>query len=169
MSDRESTPAPPAPAHVSEKWDAYLDTVLEFPEIPGVSVDLRAPVTPPTRRALRELVGGETFGVFTAENPAGQNVEDAPSDSEERRREAENDRRTSRLERELTAREVVFHRVDGVSPDGSYRERCVAALLPREEAMELARRYEQLALFWFDGNRFWLLPGTAPEEARTLP
>ena len=118
---------------------------------------------------MRRLAGGAHFGVLTAENPAGDNAEDAPTGREEERREERNERRTSRLERELEEREVRFLLVDGVSPDGEYRERCIAVPLPRDEAATLARRYAQLALFWFDGERFWLLPGLARKEPRPLP
>jgi hypothetical protein len=64
---------------------------------------------------------------------------------------------------------VPFVDVDGASPDGEYRERCVAAAMPRDEAARLAARFEQLALFWFDGTDFWLLPAEASEAPRRLP
>ena len=164
-----SPSSPPDPATERSKWEAYGETVLEFRGPPRVSVDLRLPLAAPTRRALPALVGGATFAVFTAENPAGENVEDAPSEGEEERREEHNARRRGRLEGELRSLGIAHLPVDGMAPDGDYRERCVAALLPREDAVALARRYGQLALFWFDGDRFWVLPGTAREEPRPLP
>ena len=168
-SSASTPPSSPDPATERSKWDAYGETVLEFRGPPLVSVDLRLPLAAPTRRALRALVGGATFAVFTAENPAGENVEDAPSEGEEERRDERNTRRRGRLEGELRSLGITHLPVDGVAPDGSYRERCAAALLPRQDAMALARRYEQLALFWFDGDRFWVLPGTAHEEPRPPP
>lgn len=168
-SSASTPPSSPDPAAEGSKWDAYGETVLEFRGPPLVSVDLRLPLAAPTRRALRALVGGPAFAVFTAENPAGENVEDAPSEGEEERRDERNTRRRGRLEGELRSLGIAHLPVDGVAPDGGYRERCVAALLPREDAVALARRYDQLALFWFDGDRFWVLPGTADEEPRPLP
>ena len=166
------TPATPTPDPSQEdaKWAAYPATILEFRDPPPVlRVDLRKPLDEDAIQALLARVAGAPFGVFTAENPAGENAQDAATGGEEARRERSNDRRTSRLEDELTGAGVEFVEVDGVSPDGVYRERCVAALLPREESAALARRYGQLALFWFDGRRFWLLPGIADKEARRLP
>ena len=161
--------APPDPATESAKWNAYGETVLQFPDAPGVSVDLRVPLTAPVRRALGEIVGAERFAIFTAENPGGRNSEDARSEVEEERREANNARRRDRLEGELDSLGVRHVPVDGVAPEGDYRERCAAAVMGREEAAALARRYGQLALFWFDGDRFWVVPGIATREARPLP
>jgi hypothetical protein len=159
----------PDPEREGAKWDAYAETILEFRGPPVVAVDLRAPLTAPTRRALRTIVGGERFAVFTAENPAGRNVEDAPSDAEEARRAERNEQRRSQLEGELDSLGVRFVAVDGVAADGDYRERCAAALMDREDAAALARRYGQLALFWFDGDRFWVVPGIARRDSRPLP
>lgn len=151
------------------KWDAYAETILEFRGPPVVSVDLRNELASPTRRALRTIVGADSFAVFTAENPAGRNVEDASSRDEEERREVRNERRRDELERELTSLGISFVAVDGVAAAGDYRERCAAAAMSREDAVAFARRFGQLALFWFDGDRFWVVPGTARQEPRPLP
>ena len=167
------TPAPrddsSASAQTDEKWDAYPETLLEFCTTPALRIDLREPVRAEAGTALRALGLGAPFGVFTAENPAGANADDAPTERDQARREHRNEQRAESLEGELTARGIPFVRVDGVSPDGEYREHCVATLTSREEATALARRYAQLALFWFDGNAFWLLPGIATKPPRRLP
>lgn len=160
---------PPDPATESAKWDAYGETVLEFSGPPEVSVDLREPLTAPVRRALREIVGAERFAVLTAENPRGRNAEDARSEGEEERREASNARRRDQLEGELDSLGIHHVPVDGVAPRGDYRERCAAAAMGRDDAAALARRYGQLALFWFDGDRFWVVPGIATRDPRALP
>lgn len=152
-----------------EKWKAYPNTVLEFAGGDGVRVDLRQPVEEKTRVALHRLGLTGPFAVLTAENPCGDNVEDAPTDRQAEAREERNERRTSRLEQELIRHSTPFARVDGVSPDGRYREHCLAVLLPEAEAVELARRLEQLALFWFDGETFWLLPAEANQAPTRLP
>jgi hypothetical protein len=41
--------------------------------------------------------------------------------------------------------------------------------MPRDDAVALARELAQLALFWYDGKRFWLLPAEADDAPRTLP
>ena len=163
------SPPRPDPAQEDAKWEAYPETILEFLGPPPLVVDLRKPIDAPTRHSIRQRVGDSSFRIFTAENPAGENAEDACTDREEERRARRNDQRTSRLEEELARAGTRFLVLDGVSPDGAYRERCVAALLPRRESVALARRYAQLALFWFDGDTFWLLPGLADKDPRPLP
>jgi hypothetical protein len=60
-------------------------------------------------------------------------------------------------------------RVDGVSPDGAHRERSVAVRLPKADVVALGRRYQQSAVFWFDGGAFWLLGAEAAAEPQRLP
>lgn len=158
-----------APEQVDEKWRAYPDTVLEFDADPSLRIDLREPVTDGARTRLAALGLSAAFGVFTAENPVGENAEEESSPTAEERERRANWSRESRLERELHERGVDHVRVDGVSPGGQYREHCVAALMARDDAVALARRYEQLALFWYDGATFWLLPALAAKSARRLP
>jgi hypothetical protein len=152
-----------------EKWSRYAQTVLEFYAAPPASVDLRRPVGGDERAALLRVGLAGEFAVLTAENPAGQHAEDASAPGEAARAEARNARRTRTLVAELDRLGVPYVRVDGVSPDGAYRERCVAALAPRGDAVALARDYAQLALFWFDGSRFWLLPADADKTPEPLP
>ena len=152
-----------------EKYDQYPNTILEFLGPPVERVDLRVPLTTATRELVKRVGPGERFAVLTAENPCGENVEDAATARQADAREERNERRTGRLEDELDRRGVPYSAVDGVSPDGSYRERCLAIALPRGEAVELARRLEQLALFWYDGSAFWLLPAEVDQEPIRLP
>lgn len=153
----------------AEKWDAYANTVLEFDGRAALRIDLRRPLAPEDRRGLAMIGLDGPFAVLTAENPCGEHTEDARTEGEERRREERNERRTSRLVAELISANLAYRRVDGVAAEGGYRERCVAVPLPRDEAVELARRFEQLALFWFDGDAFWLLPAEADAAPRRLP
>ena len=149
------------------KYDAYTNTVLELPT--GDRIDLRRPVGEADRAALRSAGLTGAFAVLTAENPNGENEEDAPTPTAAARREVANDRRHGALVEALRESAVPFVRVDGVAPDGSYRERCIAVPLPRADAVTLADRLDQLALFWFDGTAFWLLPAEADAEPRRLP
>lgn len=154
---------------VDEKWRAYPNTILEFETTPPLRIDLRERLDGDARAALASAGLATAFGIFTAENPVGDNAEDAPSPGVERAKERANERREGTLERDLRERGVPYVRVDGVSPDGKYREHCVATLMAREEAVALARRSGQLALFWYDGWAFWLLPALADKAVQRLP
>ena len=152
-----------------EKWGSYGDTVLEFGGPPMLAIDLRRSLEARTRDAIRALGLVEPFAVLTAENPNGENPEDAPSGRAAEARAQRNERRMSRLEQELRRGDVAFAAVDGTAPDGSYRERCVAAMMPQAAAVALAKRLDQLALFWYDGETFWLLPADTDAEPERLP
>jgi hypothetical protein len=41
--------------------------------------------------------------------------------------------------------------------------------MPRGEALELAKELEQVALFWFDGQRFWILGALVETDPVMLP
>lgn len=108
-------------------------------------MDLRLPVTEEGRRALAEL-GLDRFAVITAQDPMGR---DLPA-GRNRARQAE-------LEAELRGCGVHFVRVDACSPDGAHCEQSVAVALSEREAGRLARHYGQVAIFWFDGTKFWII------------
>lgn len=154
--------------HIDEKWEQYPCTVLEFCHT-SIRIDLRKPISHPQRAALRAAGLSASFAILTAENPWGENVEDEPTDEQEHARKKENARRSADLESELAHLDVCFRRVDGVAPDGEYREHLVAAVLDREHAVALARRLRQLAIFWFDGDSFWLVPVLAERAPERLP
>jgi len=152
-----------------DKYDAYTQTVLELHGVPGGAIDLRRALDDAARHALAAVGLDRPFAVLTAENPLGRNAEDAGDPAAEAARDAANDRRLAALVARFGGEGVPFVRVDGVAPDGSYRERCLAALLARDAAVAIARELGQLALFWFDGAAFWLVPAAADEAPRRLP
>ena len=151
-----------------EQYRQYPNTILEFDTPDALRIDLRRPLSDDDRRAL-DALGLREFGVFTAENPAGEHAEDEGDEAAERARERANRRRTRSLVERLKAEGTRFVRVDGVAPQGDHRERCVALAVARDGAVEMAERYEQLALFWYDGSDFWLLPAEADEPPTRLP
>jgi hypothetical protein len=152
-----------------EKWDAYPKTVLEL-QVPGAPrIDLRKPIGDDDRALLRRIGLAGEFAVLTAENPCGENAEDEPTDTDEAAKTRENASRRSRLERELEAARSRFVRVDGVAPDGEYREHGVAVEMPRPDAVALAKRLRQLAIFWFDGRDFWLVGAVEERPPERLP
>jgi hypothetical protein len=153
----------------NEKYAEYTQTVLELPGIEGGRIDLRLAIGDDERALLRSVGLDRPFAVMTGENPRGENDDDASTDGEAEAREARNARRLATLVTALGAAHTPFVRIDGTAPDGGYRERCVAVLLPRDEALALATRFEQLALFWYDGSAFWLLPAEAGAPPLRLP
>ena len=141
-----------------ERWDRYPETVLIFAGEPEVMIDLREEVPPATRKALAAMGLGEPFSVLTAFNPRGVDIG----------AEA-NARRLEELERELNSSGDEFVRMDACSPDKSHCECSLAMKGPRERALDIARRWEQIAIFWWDGSRFWIYGAISDAEPRRLP
>jgi hypothetical protein len=136
-----------------ERWGSYPETVLTFAGDPEVFIDLRIPLPPPTRDALGALGLDGPFGILTAFNPRG---EDHPPE--------ENERRMKELEAELESAGDYFVRVDACSPDKSHCECSVALRGELDRVLDMARRFEQIAIFWWDGSRFWLKGAISPGE-----
>jgi hypothetical protein len=156
-------------AREREKWRAYPDTILHFAGPPALRVDLRRELHERTRHELATLGFRGAFAVLTAENPEGEHAEDEESARQQVRQQHANAARTAALIGALDAAGLFHLPVEGTAPDGSYPERCVAVAIGREEAVALAARLGQLALFWFDGRKFWLLPGEADQPPVALP
>jgi hypothetical protein len=139
-------------------WPRYPETILSFSTKPAVEIDLRKT---PSEKALADLAAagfGQPFAVLTAFDPRGRNL--SPAENEDRRR---------KLDARLKAEEYKFANVDACSPDRSHCECSVAVLMPQEKAVDLARELEQVALFWFDGRRFWILGGIVESDPLMLP
>jgi hypothetical protein len=137
---------------------AYANTILRLGRRRELKVDLRQPVGDACRHLLTELGLGSAFAVITAFDPGGR-----PS------RAWKNRWRQLRMRARLTARRHRFVPADGESPDRSHIERGFAIALGRADAHALARAYEQLALYWFDGTRFWLDFVREPRDSISLP
>lgn len=142
---------------VEQMWASYAETVCYFQGEAQVMVDLRVVVLPATRKGLVAMGLGEPFGVMTAFNPQGVELD-----------EAENARWASELEAELVSLGLEFVRVDCCSPDRSHCECSVAVVAPRAQVLEMARRWKQLAIFWWDGAVFWIY-GAAEDGVLRLP
>lgn len=152
-----------------EKWSAYPDTILEFPEPNGARIDLRRPLGEADRRTLAARGLDRPFAVVTAENPRGLNAEDAASEKQAEIRDERNRKRMADFVEILERDGIQFQPVDGVSPDGDYREHSLALSIHRDRAMQWARRLDQLAIFWFDGKDFWLVAAELTRPAEKLP
>lgn len=139
-------------------WGNFPSTVLHFAGPNPLSIDLRVKVSRDEIRALTRRASDQTFGVVTAQNPMG--VAQATGRNEELAAE---------LRREVSARVVPFAPVNACSPDGSHCERSLAVAMPCAGLIELACRYQQLAIFWFDGRSFWIVPAMSANDRVRLP
>lgn len=139
-------------------WPRYPETILTFATEPSIEIDLRAI---PPRDALTSLesVGlDKPFAIMTAFDPRGENLS---SEDNERRRRA--------LEGRLAGAGYQFVNVDCCSPDRSHCECSVAVVMPQEDAIALAKELEQVAIFWFDGERFWIVGAMVETDPLMLP
>jgi hypothetical protein len=139
-------------------WPRYPETILSFSTRPAVEIDLREI---PSERTLADLGAtgfGQPFAVLTAFDPRGRDL--SPPENERRRRD---------LDGRLTAEGYEFAHVDACSPDRAHCERSVAVVMPQERALQLAREMEQVAIFWFDGRRFWVLGVIVEADPVMLP
>jgi hypothetical protein len=83
------------------------------------------------------------FGLVTPENPRGR-LTTAP----------DNDQHWSHFRRGALAAAV---RVDGVNPTTAHRERGVALPWRHDRVVDLARAWDQSAIYWYDGTAMWLM------------
>jgi hypothetical protein len=139
-------------------WPRYPETVLDFATTPAVEIDLREIPSDDKITALKAAGLDRPFAIMTAFDPRGENL--SPIENEKRKRE---------LDERLRASGYRFVQVDACSPDKQHCERSVAVMMPQEEALELARRMEQVAIFWFDGKRFWIIGALAEIDPLMLP
>lgn len=149
----ESTPD----AHDPD-WPKYPETILSFATEPPIEIDLRAV---PPREELSKLAAagfGEPFAIMTAFDPRGENL--SPQ---------ENEKRGETMERRLARAGYPYLGVDCCSPDRSHCERSVAVVMPQQQAVALARELQQIAIFWFDGQRFWIIGAVIETDPLMLP
>jgi hypothetical protein len=139
-------------------WPRYPETVLEFATSPAVAIDLRETPSDDEIAALQSAGLDQPFAVITAFDPRGKNLS-----------RAENEKRKLELDRQLRSSGYRFMQVDACSPDRSHCESSVAVVMPQEKAVDLAREMEQVAIFWFDGKRFWILGALVETDPLMLP
>ena len=137
------------------RFAEYQETVLVFRDL---VIDLREPVSSEARAALRTLGLARPFGIFTSFNPRGSNLP-----------EEENAERLKQLEQDLAEAGLDFVKVDGCSPDRSHCECSYAVETSRDEVIEMAKRWEQIAIFWWDGTSFWIYGALLDTQPLELP
>lgn len=139
-------------------WRHYPETILEIALDPCLTIDLRQPVPDEARARLRDAGLTPSFAVVTACNPRGRATTGT-----------ENDRRTLDLRTELDRRGCSWIAADGLSIDRQHREPGAAIVMPQADACDLAHRYEQSGLFWYDGADFWLVGVLVEAPQARLP
>jgi uncharacterized protein DUF3293 len=139
-------------------WTAYANTRLLIGRTPGIKVDLRLPVSHDLEHRLTKLGLGASFAIITPFDPRGTR---APA--------WRNLARYARTRLLLRSRNLRFVPADGESPDSRHRERGFAIAMRRDDAAALARELEQLALYWFDGEAFWIDGALAERMPQRLP
>jgi len=139
-------------------WPRYPETVLDFATTPAVKIDLRRIPSEDAIAALKAAGLGRPFAIMTAFDPRGENLSPA-----------ENKKRKHELDERLRSSGYRFAQVDCCSPDRSHCECSVAVVMPQQEAVDLARELEQVAIFWFDGSRFWILGALVETDPLMLP
>jgi hypothetical protein len=139
-------------------WPRYPETILSFSTNPPVEIDLRE--LPPAR-AIADLAASgydQPFAVLTAFDPRGHDL--SPAENEARQRD---------LDVRLTKGGHEFVSVEACSPDRSHCESSFAIVMPQEKAIALARELGQVAIFWFDGKRFWIIGAMLEADPLVLP
>ena len=139
-------------------WPRYPETVLEFATTPVVKIDLREIPSDDKIAAFHSAGLDQPFAIMTAFDPRGENLS-----------LAENEKRKLDLDRRLRSSGYRFVEVDACSPDRSHCECSVAVIMPQETALDLAREMQQVAIFWFDGKRFWILGALVETDPLMLP
>jgi hypothetical protein len=139
-------------------WPLYPETVLTFKTTPPIEIDLRQNPSDPAIEQLKRAGLGQPFAIMTAYDPQGRNL---PREENEKRKHA--------LDERLAASGYRFVHVDCCSPDRTHCEVSVAVPMLRDDAVNLARELEQIAIFWFDGERFWILGAVVDTDPLMLP
>jgi hypothetical protein len=153
LSTMRSTPEQHDP-----DWPRYPETILTFSTKPAVEIDLRR--IPPADAIANLAAAGfdQPFAVLTAFDPRGHDL--SATENEKRRRE---------LDARLAKSGYNFVSVDACSPDRLHCECSVAVIMPQDRALALARELEQVAIFWFDGKRFWIIGALMEADPLMLP
>ena len=147
-----------SPNQQDPDWPRYPETVLEFATAPAVEIDLREIPSEDKIMALKAAGLDQPFAIMTAFDPHGEDL--SPAANEKRKQE---------LDERLRSSGYRFAQVDACSPDRSHCECSVAVVMPQEKAIDLAREMGQVAIFWFDGKRFWILGALAEADPLMLP
>ncbi|HEY5087064.1 MAG TPA: DUF3293 domain-containing protein [Gemmatimonadaceae bacterium] len=146
------------PPDTRAAWGDFPDTVLHFASATTFSVDLRRDIDGATSAYLSCLGFERSFGVVSAQDPMGVTpTATANADL------------AARLQTEVAAMRAAYACLDACNPDRSHCEKSIAIALDLQSSIALAYRYNQLAIFWFDGESFWIVPVYSDNAVLRLP
>ena len=97
-----------------------------------------------------EILGlglGSQFGIITACNPHGTVADETANIAQDRN-----------LATWIAQEGYLARRATGWSQDRTHAEPGYAVAAPRSALINAAARFGQTAVFWFDGQCFWLVP-----------
>lgn len=95
----------------------------------------------------QELGDDINFAIISAQNPLGTLC-----------LQPQNLRLDCEFENELHQHGWPYRRVIGASPDLSFKESSWAVLCDKRRALELAKRYQQNAIYWVEQGELYLVP-----------
>ena len=133
-------------------WQNYALAIIDFGN-ELVPVAERVSSTGEAFQILEQHSLLPRFGVITACNPLGQTVD-------ARINEALSSQLRERLQ-QLCVRVVPC---SAGAADGSHREASFAVVLPLRSLTDLAIEFRQSAVFWFEEDRFWLVPAAVQAQ-----
>ncbi len=146
------------PEEIDPDWARYTETILIFEGDSRFEVDLRELLTEGARNHFRNRGFPQTFAILTAQDPFGRDL--TPEENRERQKT---------LESGLKADGVHFVRVDACSTDREHCECSLAINVDQNRAVVIATTYEQVAIFWYDGDSMWLVGGIVKSDPIRLP
>lgn len=146
------------PEEIDPDWARYAETVLIFEGDSHFEVDLRELLTEDARSHFRDRGFAQTFAILTAHDPLGRDL--TPEENRERQKT---------LESALATEGVHFVRVDACSTDREHCECSLAIDIDQDRAVVIATEYEQMAIFWYDGDSMWLVGGIVKSDPVRLP
>ncbi len=97
----------------------------------------------------------ESFAMITAWNPMDHG-----------KSREENQRADEALRRSLELRQLPYIRITGCSPDLSHREPGWGVPMGKEDALKLAKRFNQRAIWWVEGDDLSLVGCSGGGEMR---
>ena len=101
-----------------------------------------------THFLLHQQVSSDlAFAIITAHNPRGRLLSNGQNRLLDRK-----------LQEEVSRRGILARTIIGCSPDLGHQEKSWMVFADRFASMELARRFQQNALYWVEAGELWLLP-----------
>ena len=102
---------------------------------------------------LAEPLGCRTYAIITAYNPRSTTAPEATNQLNQRKLVAAISQYTSRMSEMVVG-----------DPLMDYSEPSIAAALSKQDAIALASKFEQNAIYWVEAGQLWLIPALITEH-----